>query len=271
MKQQSWPALQHWVPQHVAPMQLVVPQGGVSQVPVPQYGSGPAHGLLQPPQLRMSLRVLTQTPLQHLKSWHSASVWHATRLPPAPVTPLVPPRPAAPALPPVPPRPAAPAPPPVPPRPPAPAAAGGARSTARATATAGTCGAARTGGASAAAGPGRSRCARTSARPLHPWSPLRPWRLPRLWCRAPVVPADPVVPPRPAAPVAPPPDDPPVDPSGVELTLPHAGDDHRQRRQQPDAAQPSSIELVWTWACEPPAGCGGPRRSRSLLLVNLTY
>ena len=74
--QQSWPAVQH------VPRQQVLPSGqgpfrahcGMPQVPFPQYGLGPAQTRLQPPQLAMSLRVLTQKPSQHLNSWQSPSL-----------------------------------------------------------------------------------------------------------------------------------------------------------------------------------------------------
>ena len=75
MKQQSCPAAQHWLAQQNVPAPQVVPvHGGVPQVPAAQYGFCPVHAILQPPQLAMSLFVLTQKPPQHLNSEQSVSV-----------------------------------------------------------------------------------------------------------------------------------------------------------------------------------------------------
>jgi hypothetical protein len=76
MLQQSCPAVQHWLAQQNVPAPQVVPllHGGVPHVPFAQNGLAPVHGMLQPPQLAMSFRVLTQTPPQHLNNWHSVSV-----------------------------------------------------------------------------------------------------------------------------------------------------------------------------------------------------
>ena len=64
--QQSSPEPQQLVPQQTSPLQMFVPQGGVPQVPLSQYGLGPAHELPQRPQLLISFAGFTQDPLQQL-------------------------------------------------------------------------------------------------------------------------------------------------------------------------------------------------------------